>query len=37
MEDFGGFTQSTYPTTFTVFNTQGTSNLGSYSSPRQTS
>ncbi len=34
MEDFGGFTQSTYPTTFTVFNTQGTSNLGSYSSPQ---
>ncbi len=34
MEDFGGFTQSTYPTTFTVFNTQGLSNIGSYSDPQ---
>jgi peptide/nickel transport system substrate-binding protein len=34
MEDFGGFTQSLYPTTFSVFNTQGGNNLGSYSDPR---
>jgi peptide/nickel transport system substrate-binding protein len=34
MEDFGGFTQSVYPTTFSVFNTQGGNNLGSYSDPR---
>jgi len=33
MEDYGGFTQSTYPTTFTLFNTQGINNLGSYSDP----
>jgi len=33
MEDFGGFTQSLYPTTNTVFNTTGTFNIGSYSSP----
>jgi peptide/nickel transport system substrate-binding protein len=32
MEDFGGFTQSLYPTTNTVFNTSGTYNIGSYSS-----
>ncbi|HUJ06003.1 MAG TPA: ABC transporter substrate-binding protein [Streptosporangiaceae bacterium] len=32
MEDFGGFTQSLYPTTNTVFNTTGTFNIGGYSS-----
>lgn len=31
--DFGGFTQSLYPTTNTIFNTSGDYNLGSYSSP----
>ena len=30
--DFGGFTQSLYPTTNTVFNTDGSFNLGSYHS-----
>jgi peptide/nickel transport system substrate-binding protein len=34
MEDFGGFTQSLYPTTNTVFNTTGTFNIGSYSNPQ---
>jgi peptide/nickel transport system substrate-binding protein len=34
MQDFGGFTNSTYPTTFGVFNTQGSSNLGGYSDPQ---
>ena len=34
MEDFGGFTQSVYPTTFSVFNTPGGNNLGSYSDPQ---
>lgn len=34
MEDFGGFTNSTYPTTFGVFNSQGSSNLGGYSDPQ---
>jgi peptide/nickel transport system substrate-binding protein len=33
MEDFGGFTNSTYPTTFAVFNTPGGNNFGSYSDP----
>ena len=33
MEDFGGFTNSTYPTTLGVFNSQGSSNIGSYSDP----
>jgi len=33
MEDFGGFTDSTYPTTFGVFNGPGSSNLGSYNDP----
>lgn len=33
-EDFGGFTNSTYPTTFGVFNSTGSSNLGSYSDPK---
>ena len=34
MEDFGGFTQPVYPTTFSVFNTPGGNNMGSYSDPR---
>jgi peptide/nickel transport system substrate-binding protein len=34
MEDFGGFTADTYPTTFTTFNTAGSSNLGGYSDPQ---
>ena len=29
-QDFGGFSNSTYPTTFGVFNSTGSSNLGSY-------
>jgi peptide/nickel transport system substrate-binding protein len=33
MQDFGGFTNSTYPTTFGVFNSQGSSNLGGYADP----
>ncbi|HET9895924.1 MAG TPA: ABC transporter substrate-binding protein [Streptosporangiaceae bacterium] len=33
-EDFGGFTTSLYPTTNTVFNTDGTFNIGSYSDPK---
>ena len=33
MEDFGGFTDSTYPTTFGVFNSTGSSNLGGYTDP----
>jgi peptide/nickel transport system substrate-binding protein len=31
--DFGGFTDSTYPTTFGVFNCAGSSNLGGYCDP----
>ena len=34
MADYGGDTDSTYPTTFGVFNTTGTANSGSYSSPQ---
>jgi peptide/nickel transport system substrate-binding protein len=34
MEDFGGFTNSTYPTTFGVFNSAGSANLGGYSDPQ---
>jgi peptide/nickel transport system substrate-binding protein len=34
MEDFGGFTDSTYPTTENVFNSTGSSNLGGYSDPQ---
>jgi peptide/nickel transport system substrate-binding protein len=34
MQDFGGFTQSTYPTTNEVFNADGSFNLGSYSDPK---
>jgi peptide/nickel transport system substrate-binding protein len=33
MSDFGGFTDSTYPTTFGVFNSTGSSNLGGYADP----
>jgi peptide/nickel transport system substrate-binding protein len=33
MDDFGGFTDSTYPTTFGVFNSTGSSNIGGYSDP----
>jgi peptide/nickel transport system substrate-binding protein len=33
MQDFGGFTDSTYPTTFGVFNSSGSSNLGGYTDP----
>jgi peptide/nickel transport system substrate-binding protein len=33
-EDFGGFTDSTYPTTFGVFNSTGSSNLGGYVDPQ---
>jgi peptide/nickel transport system substrate-binding protein len=32
MSDFGGFTNSIYPTTFGVFNSTGSSNLGGYAS-----
>jgi peptide/nickel transport system substrate-binding protein len=34
MEDFGGFTNSTYPTTLGVFNSSGSSNLGGYADPQ---
>jgi peptide/nickel transport system substrate-binding protein len=34
MQKFGGFTNSTYATTFGVFNTTGSSNLGGYSDPQ---
>jgi peptide/nickel transport system substrate-binding protein len=34
MEDFGGETNSTYPTTFGVFNCQGSGNLGGYCDPQ---
>jgi peptide/nickel transport system substrate-binding protein len=34
MEDFGGFTDSTYPTTFSVFNSGGSNNLGGYADPQ---
>ncbi len=33
MSAFGGFTPSLYPTTYSVFNTRGGDNLGSYSDP----
>ena len=33
MEDFGGETDSTYPTTFGLFNTGGTNQVGDYSNP----
>ena len=34
MEDFGGYTDSTYPTQLNVFNTTGSLNEGSYASPQ---
>jgi peptide/nickel transport system substrate-binding protein len=34
MEDFGGFSNATYPTAYSVFNTHGSTNLGGYSDPR---
>jgi peptide/nickel transport system substrate-binding protein len=34
MDDFGGFTDSTYPTTFGVFNSGGSSNIGGYADPQ---
>lgn len=34
MEDFGSYTQVAYPTTITVFNTNGAFNLGGYSDPQ---
>ncbi len=34
MEDFGGETNSTYPTTFSLFNTGGSNQIGDYSSPQ---
>jgi peptide/nickel transport system substrate-binding protein len=37
MDDFGGFTDSTYPTTFGVFNGPGSENLGDYNDPKATS
>ena len=34
VNDFGGFTNSVYPSTNTIFNTPGTYNIGSYSDPK---
>ncbi len=34
MEDFGGETNSTYPTTFSLFNTGGSNQIGNYSDPK---
>jgi peptide/nickel transport system substrate-binding protein len=34
MEDFGGFTDSTYPTQLGVFNSDGSLNEGSYANPQ---
>jgi peptide/nickel transport system substrate-binding protein len=34
MADFGGFADSTYPTTFGIFNCAGSSNFGGYCSPQ---
>jgi peptide/nickel transport system substrate-binding protein len=34
MEDFGNYTQVVYPTTITVFNTDGAYNIGGYSDPK---
>ena len=33
VEDFGGFSESLFPTTNTIFNTPGTFNIGGYSDP----
>ncbi len=37
MEEFGGFSISTYPTTNGIFNTNGVYNIGEYSDPKRTS
>ena len=34
MQDFGGETNSTYPTTFSLFNTGGSNQVGNYSNPK---
>ena len=34
MEDFGGFSNSTYPTTLGVFNSSGSYNIGGYTDPK---
>ena len=34
MQDFGGETNSTYPTTFSLFNTGGSNQVGNYSDPK---
>jgi peptide/nickel transport system substrate-binding protein len=34
MQDFGGETNSTYPTTFSLFNTGGSNQIGDYSDPK---
>jgi peptide/nickel transport system substrate-binding protein len=34
MEDFGGESNSTYPTTFSLFNTGGSNQVGNYSNPQ---
>jgi len=34
MQDFGGETNSTYPTTFGLFNTGGSNQVGNYSNPQ---
>ncbi len=34
MEDFGGFSISTYPTTNGIFNSSGTYNIGGYTDPK---
>ena len=34
MEDFGGFSIATYPTTNEIFNTGGTFNIGEFSDPQ---
>ena len=36
MKDFGGESISTYPTTFGLFNTGGSGQIGDYSDPRPT-
>jgi peptide/nickel transport system substrate-binding protein len=36
MEDFGGFSNPTYPTTFGLFNATGSTNIGGYSSAEAT-
>jgi peptide/nickel transport system substrate-binding protein len=33
MDDFGGFSDSTYPTTLGVFNSSGSDNIGGYADP----